>query len=87
MIDGLAGAVDAKAVRVPSLRLRDVIERERVDFLKLGGEFVALHRLGAREDHVLNGTRVHEILSETLPLRRLKSEVHSGFRLDTWIEV
>ena len=35
MIDGLAGAVDAKAVTVPSIRLRDVIEREPIDFLKL----------------------------------------------------
>jgi FkbM family methyltransferase len=35
MIDGLAGAVDATRVTVPSLRLRDVLERERIDFLKL----------------------------------------------------
>jgi FkbM family methyltransferase len=35
MIDGLAGVVDAKTVPVPSLRLRDVIERDRVDLLKL----------------------------------------------------
>ena len=35
MIDGLAGAVDAKGVTVPSLRMRDVIARERIDLLKL----------------------------------------------------
>jgi FkbM family methyltransferase len=35
MIDGLAGAVDAKGVTVPSLRMRDVLERERIDLLKL----------------------------------------------------
>jgi FkbM family methyltransferase len=35
MIDGLAGAVDAKGVTVPSLRMRDVLERDRVDMLKL----------------------------------------------------
>jgi len=35
MIDGLAGVVDAKGISVPSLRLRDVLERERIDLLKL----------------------------------------------------
>jgi FkbM family methyltransferase len=35
MIDGLAGAVDAKGVTVPSLRMRDVLERDRIDMLKL----------------------------------------------------
>jgi len=35
MIDSLPGAVDAKGITVPSLRLRDVIERDRIDFLKL----------------------------------------------------
>ena len=35
MIDGLAGSVDAKGITVPSLRLRDVLERDRIDFLKL----------------------------------------------------
>jgi FkbM family methyltransferase len=35
MIAGLAGGVDAKSITVPSLRLRDVLERERIDFLKL----------------------------------------------------
>jgi len=35
MIDGLSGAVDAAAVTVPGLRLRDVLARERVDLLKL----------------------------------------------------
>jgi FkbM family methyltransferase len=35
MIDGLAGIVDARAVTVPSLRMRDVLERDRIDMLKL----------------------------------------------------
>ena len=35
MVDGLSGAVDAAGVSVPSLRMRDVLERERVDLLKL----------------------------------------------------
>jgi hypothetical protein len=38
MIEGLAGAVDAKAVTVPSLRLRDVLAADRVDLLKLDVE-------------------------------------------------
>jgi len=35
MIDGLPGVVDAKGITVPSVRLRDVLERDHVDFLKL----------------------------------------------------
>ena len=35
MIDGLAGGVDAKGITVPSLRLRDILARDRVDLLKL----------------------------------------------------
>ena len=35
MIDGLAGVVDAKRITVPSLRLRDILERDRIDLLKL----------------------------------------------------
>jgi hypothetical protein len=35
MIDGLAGVVDARSVSVPSLRMRDVLARERIDLLKL----------------------------------------------------
>jgi FkbM family methyltransferase len=35
MIDGLSGAVDAASVSVPSLRMREVLERERIDLLKL----------------------------------------------------
>ncbi len=45
MIDGLAGVVDAAGVTVPSIRLRDVLERERIDLLKLdieGAEDVVL---------------------------------------------
>jgi FkbM family methyltransferase len=38
MIDGLAGVVDAKAVTVPSLRLRDALAAERIDLLKLDVE-------------------------------------------------
>jgi len=35
MIQSLPGAVDGRSVTVPSLRLRDVLERERVDLVKL----------------------------------------------------
>src|SRR2546421_10002322 len=35
MIDGLAGVVDARSVSVPSLRMRDILARERIDLLKL----------------------------------------------------
>jgi FkbM family methyltransferase len=35
MVEGLAGMVDARSVTVPSLRMRDVIAHDRIDFLKL----------------------------------------------------
>lgn len=35
MVSGLAGTVAGQAVEVPSIRLRDVLERERIDLLKL----------------------------------------------------
>src|SRR5215470_19812686 len=35
MIDGLAGAVNAAALDVPSLRLRDILTTDRIDLLKL----------------------------------------------------
>jgi trans-aconitate methyltransferase len=54
------------------------------DCLLPAGEFVAAHWLGSSADHVLHGNRVHEILHNCLPLSPLQSEVHSGFRLDSW---
>jgi SAM-dependent methyltransferase len=53
--------------------------------LKSGGEFVAAHWLGNSEDHLLHGTRVHEILRQHLGLHPRKSAVHAGFCLDTWV--
>jgi hypothetical protein len=35
MIGGLSGAVDGTSVTVPSVRLREVLERDRIDLLKL----------------------------------------------------
>lgn len=35
MIDGLAGMVDGTGMTVPSLRMRDVLEHDRIDLLKL----------------------------------------------------
>jgi SAM-dependent methyltransferase len=51
-----------------------------------GGEFVAAHWLGNSVDHVLHGDRVHEILHEALALETLRSDLHPGFRLDSWIK-
>jgi SAM-dependent methyltransferase len=53
--------------------------------LEPGGEFVAVHWLGASEDHLLHGDEVHTILSQSLPMRRVRSARHMGFRLDSWI--
>ena len=35
MIDGLSGTIPGRSVTVPSLRMRDILERERIDLLKL----------------------------------------------------
>jgi trans-aconitate methyltransferase len=52
--------------------------------LVAGGEFVAVHWLGSSQDHVLHGNEVHDVLGRSLGLRPLKSELHRGFRLDSW---
>jgi SAM-dependent methyltransferase len=51
-----------------------------------GGEFVAAHWLGNSADHVLHGNRVHEILRNSLALETLRTDLHPGFRLDSWIK-
>jgi SAM-dependent methyltransferase len=50
-----------------------------------GGEFIAAHWLGHSVDHVLHGDRVHEILDDALALEALRTDLHPGFRLDSWI--
>jgi FkbM family methyltransferase len=35
MIEGLSGAVSGRSVTVPSIRMRDILERDRIDLLKL----------------------------------------------------
>ncbi|HEY6455843.1 MAG TPA: SAM-dependent methyltransferase [Steroidobacteraceae bacterium] len=50
------------------------------------GEFMAAHWLGESPDHILHGDQVHEILGQHLALCPLRSERHSGFRLDSWIK-
>ena len=48
------------------------------------GILLAAHWLGASEDHVLSGDRVHEILGTLDGLDLEHSERHAGFRLDRW---
>ena len=56
-----------------------------IALLAPGGEFVAVHWLGASEDHVLHGDEVHTVLAESLPMPRTRSARHMGFRLDSWV--
>ena len=51
-----------------------------------GGEFVAAHWLGTSEDHVLHGSRVHEILGKCLDWAPAQHGRHPEFRLDSWIK-
>lgn len=48
------------------------------------GVLVAAHWLGASEDHLLSGERVHEILASVTGLTHEHAEHHTGFRLDRW---
>lgn len=65
-----------------------------VGALEPGGVFLAVHWLGYSPDHVLNGDRVHEVLSTVEGLSLDLSERHdspgsgeAGFRLDRWERV
>ncbi len=53
--------------------------------LSQGGELIAAHWLGSSPDHVLHGDTVHDLLLAKLPLRWVKGERHSGFRVDSWV--
>ena len=48
------------------------------------GILLAAHWLGASEDHILSGDRVHAILGTLGGLTHELSERHAGFRLDRW---
>ena len=52
--------------------------------LTKSGILLAAHWLGASEDHLLSGDRVHEILGSLDGLRHEHAERHAGFRLDRW---
>jgi protein-L-isoaspartate O-methyltransferase len=54
--------------------------------LEAGGELLAVHWLGASQDHLLHGDRVHDILKHALTqsCAWIKGDRHPGFRLDTW---
>ena len=49
-----------------------------------GGILLATHWLGASEDHLISGDRVHEIIGALNGLHAEHSERHAGFRLDRW---
>jgi chemotaxis methyl-accepting protein methylase len=53
--------------------------------LEPGGELVAVHWLGASDDHLLHGDDVHTVLSQSLPMRLTRSARHMGFRFDAWV--
>jgi SAM-dependent methyltransferase len=63
--------------------LSDIVHR-LARTLESGGEFVAVHWLGTSEDHVMHGDEVHEVLTASMPLAKVKSERRPGFRLDVW---
>lgn len=65
----------------------EVMGARLAGLLEPGGQLLAVHWLGASEDHVLHGNEVHEALLATLPLSHTESARHSGFRLDSWIRV
>lgn len=58
--------------------------RQLIDRLSGDGLFLACHWLGVSSDHLLNGDRVQEILSQLRVVTHLNIERHPQFRLDTW---
>ena len=60
-----------------------------VQRLAPGGVLIAAHWLGASQDHLLSGGRVHQILHRLDGLVHEYSqdhaELHGGFRLDRWV--
>jgi SAM-dependent methyltransferase len=61
--------------------------RKIVGRLEKGGDLLAVHWLGASEDHRLSGDKVHEILAGVRGLNHYYSERHPAFRLDRWERV
>ncbi|MEJ1963288.1 MAG: class I SAM-dependent methyltransferase [Gammaproteobacteria bacterium] len=61
-----------------------LIARALAKSLDPGGELVAVHWLGTSDDHILHGDEVHAVLAESLPLERVLSARHPGFRVDSW---
>jgi protein-L-isoaspartate O-methyltransferase len=53
--------------------------------LSHGGILLAAHWLGASEDHILSGDRVHALLAQVRGgLQHRHAERHAGFRIDSW---
>jgi SAM-dependent methyltransferase len=57
--------------------------------IEASGQLLAVHWTGVSSDHVLSGSRVHEILGDHLPMEHLHHEARSwddrdGFVLDIW---
>jgi protein-L-isoaspartate O-methyltransferase len=57
--------------------------------LEGSGQLLAVHWTGVSSDHVLSGQRVHQVLSEHLPMNHLLHETRTsddrdGFVLDIW---
>jgi cyclopropane fatty-acyl-phospholipid synthase-like methyltransferase len=67
-----------------SRRKLSEIARSIASTLAPDAELVAAHWLGSSADHLLHADEVHEVLGEHLPLRWVKGNRTTGFRLDTW---
>jgi SAM-dependent methyltransferase len=62
------------------------LARRLGDSVNPDGELIAVHWRGHSAEHVLHGDEVHSVLVKTLRMRRGRSEVHPGFRLDSWLK-
>jgi SAM-dependent methyltransferase len=54
--------------------------------LRNGGELLAVHWRGHSADHVLHGDEVHQVLRRALQMQPARSELHPGYRLDSWLK-
>ena len=56
-----------------------------VDHMKSRSVFLAVHWLGSSSDHILSGSKVHEIISVSQRLIHEYREDHAKFLLDRWV--
>jgi SAM-dependent methyltransferase len=67
-----------------SAQLRSLID-DLVGRMSSGSVFLAVHWLGSSPDHILSGSKVHEVISSAETLTQDLAENHTKFLLGRWV--